>query len=433
MNEMYEPRPAFMPFHTRDKRWACLVAHRRAGKTVACINELLTRALATKKQNARYAYIAPYYNQSKNIAWDYLKRYSNSLSPKVNESDLMIELHNGARIRLFGADNDQALRGLYLDGVILDEYADMRPRVWGEIVRPMLADRRGWAVFIGTPKGHNGFYDIYRLSKEEPNWFSLTLRASQSGLLPADELKDAAKSMSDDQYAQEFECDFEAAIPGAVYGKWMSEADSEGRIGNAPYDPSLPVYTAWDLGFDDATSIWWFQVTFGEVRLIDYYESNGEDILHYCKIITDKPYTYAKHFVPHDAANKTLAAGGRSIVQQAYAEGVKMFVIPATSQQNGIEAARMTLKRCWFDKKSERGYEALKQYQFQWDDDAKIFRSKPKHDWASHAADAFEIVAQVWKKPELLKADDKPRFLHETTANEVFWPKANKTTQRDRL
>ena len=422
-----------MPFHLRDKRWACLVAHRRAGKTVACINELLTRALATSKTNARYAYIAPYYNQSKNIAWDYLKRYSASLRPRINESDLMIELPNGARIRLFGADNDQALRGLYLDGVILDEYADMRPRVWGEIVRPMLADRRGWAVFIGTPKGHNGFYDIYRLSKDEPEWFSLTLRASESGLLPADELKDASRTMSEDQYAQEFECDFEAAIPGAVYGKWMSEADAQGRVGNAPFDSELPVYTAWDLGFDDATSIWWFQVTFGEVRLIDYYESNGEDILHYCKIISDKPYKYAKHFVPHDAANKTLAAGGRSIVQQAYAEGVKMFVIPATSQQNGIEAARMTLKRCWFDKKASQGYEALKQYQFQWDDDAKIFRSKPKHDWASHAADAFEIVAQVWKKPELLKEESKPRFLNETTANEVFWPKNDKPSQRNRL
>jgi hypothetical protein len=433
MAEMYEPRDAFMPFHTRSKRWACLVAHRRAGKTVACINELLTRALATSKQNARYAYIAPYYNQSKNIAWDYLKRYSASLQPKINESELQIELHNGARIRLFGADNDQALRGLYLDGVILDEYADMRPRVWGEIVRPMLADRKGWAVFIGTPKGHNSFYDIFKLSRDSEEWFSLTLRASESGLLEAAELRDARTMMTEDQYRQEFECDFEAAIPGAVYGKWMSDADAEGRIGSIDYDPNLPVFTAWDLGFDDATAIWFFQVAIGEVRLIDYYEASGEDIAHYCSVIKNKPYQYAKHFVPHDAANKLLAAGGRSIVQQAYEQGVKMYVIPATSQQNGIEAARLTLKRSWFAKAAEQGYEALKQYQFQWDDDAKIFRSKPKHDWTSHAADAFEIIGQVWKQPELLRDKEPPRFLHDMTANEVFWPTHKGPAPRNRI
>ena len=144
----YSPRDAFKKFHRRSERWACLVAHRRAGKTVACINDLIRRAFAESKTEARYAYIAPFYSQAKSIAWDYLLKFSEPVRVNANASELWVELLNGARIRLFGADNPDALRGLYLDGVILDEYADMRPRVWGEIIRPLLADREGWAVFI---------------------------------------------------------------------------------------------------------------------------------------------------------------------------------------------------------------------------------------------------------------------------------------------
>lgn len=420
---MYEPRDQLIPFHYREKRWACLVMHRRFGKTVGCINELLTRALATNKKDARYAYIAPFYSQAKAIAWDYLKRYGFDVVVKISESELQVELPNGARIRLYGADNPNALRGLYLDGVVLDEYADMRPSVWGAILRPMLADRRGWAVFIGTPKGHNAFYDIFTLSKESDDWFSLVCRAGDSGVLPDEELLDARKSMSEDQYEQEFECSFEAAILGAVYGKWMSEAEKAGRVKDDIYDPALPVHTAWDLGYDDATAIWFWQVAHNEIRLIDYYECNGQDIEHYCDELKKRPYKYGKHFVPHDAANKLLAAGGRSIVQQAFGFGVKMYVVPATSQQNGIEAARKTIEVSWFDPiKCKEGMEGLKQYQFEFDEEKKIFRSKPRHDWASHGADAYEIIGQVWRNPKILEEVQKPRFLNEITANEVFWP-----------
>ena len=167
----YKPREVFKPFHYRDKRWSVIVAHRRCGKTVACINDLIRRALMEDKPNARYAYVAPYLAQSKSIAWDYLIRYSQPALVKANQAELWVELDNGARIRLFGADNPDALRGLYLDGVVLDEYADMRPRVWGEIIRPLLADRKGWAVFIGTPKGHNAFWDVYNHATQSEDWY----------------------------------------------------------------------------------------------------------------------------------------------------------------------------------------------------------------------------------------------------------------------
>lgn len=427
---LYEPRPQFLPFHYRNQRWACMVAHRRAGKTVACVNDLLTRGIATSKKEGRYAYIAPFYNQAKGLAWDYIKKYGQEVITKVSESDLQVELFNGSRIRLFGADNPDSLRGLYLDGCILDEFGDMRAGVWGPVIRPMLADRKGWAVFIGTPKGHNEFYKIWTDSQEQESWFSFKLRASESGILPPDELLDARKIQSEDEYEREFECSFEAAILGAVYGKSLSQIEKDGRVKHDIYDRALPVHTAWDLGYDDATAIWFWQSLHNEVRLIDYYEANGQDIEHYCDVLRKRAYRYGSHFVPHDAAHKLLAAGGRSIVQQAYAHGVKMRVVAATSQQNSIEAARKTLEVSWFDPICKEGIEALKQYQFEWDEEKKVFRSKPRHDWTSHAADAFEIIGQVWRNPKVEAIKPKPRFLNEMTFDELIKSTNNSRDER---
>jgi len=275
----YKARDAFLDFHRRDQRWAVLVCHRRAGKTVATIADTIRRAIMEKKENARYAYIAPYYAQAKNIAWDYLLKFAEPAIVKANQSELWVELVNGAKIRLFGADNPDALRGLYLDGVVLDEYADMKPRLWGEIVRPLLTDRQGWATFIGTPKGHNSFYDIYNEAQKNPNWYVKTLRADQSGLIPEAELLDAQATMSSNQYEQEFLCSFEAAILGAYYGQEMRRITDMNRITCVDYDPMFPCNTAWDLGFNDSTAIIWFQVVYGEiygsVQELNYSMPNG--------------------------------------------------------------------------------------------------------------------------------------------------------------
>jgi len=198
----YAPRKQFLPFHNRKERWAVAVAHRRCGKTVACVNDLIKRALTEGKSDGQYAYICPFLTQAKSVAWLYLLRFSENVRVKANASELWIELVTGARIRLFGADNAEALRGMYLDGIVLDEYADMKPRVWGEVIRPLLADRQGWAVFIGTPKGKNNFWDVYDSAQQSPNWHVTTLRASETNLLPASELDDAKSMMSEDQYLQ---------------------------------------------------------------------------------------------------------------------------------------------------------------------------------------------------------------------------------------
>ena len=212
----YEPRDQFKALHGRQERWACMVCHRRAGKTVSAVNELVIRAMHTKKKNARFAYVAPYYRQAKDVAWTYLKEACGDFAVRIREAVLRVELPNGAWITLYGADNPDALRGLYLDGIVLDEYGDSRPSLWGQVVLPTLADRKGWALFIGTPKGKNHFHQIYERSKKEKGWFSLTLKASVSGILDPDELLIMKAQMSDEEWEQEMECNFSAATLGRI-------------------------------------------------------------------------------------------------------------------------------------------------------------------------------------------------------------------------
>jgi hypothetical protein len=436
----YKARDAFKDFHKREERWAVLVCHRRAGKTVATICDIIRRAITESKQDARYAYIAPYYAQAKNIAWDYLLKFAAPAIVKANQSELWIELVNGAKVRLFGADNPDALRGLYLDGVVLDEYADMKPRLWGEIVRPLLTDRQGWATFIGTPKGHNAFYNIYTEAQKNPNWYVKTLRADQSGLIPDVELLDAQASMSANQYEQEFLCSFEAAILGAYYGQEMRRITDLNRIINVEYDPMYSCNTAWDLGFNDSTAIIWFQVVHGEIRVLDHHSSNGQAIPYYTGLIKSKEeefgYKYGTHWLPHDARAKTLASGGKSIIEQISAKiDIKhLKIVPNLSLQDGIQATRLALTRTWFDNRCEELIECLRQYQREWDDDKKVFRDRPKHDWTSHSSDAMRYLSIVWKDEEPPKHhDDRVVGLNvgenEVTLNEL-WTQTTKQTFR---
>jgi len=427
----YRPREVFEDFHKRKERWAVLVAHRRCGKTVACINELIVKALLENKKEAQYAYIAPYYAQSKSIAWQYLLKFSEPFRTNQNQSELWIELFNKSRIRLFGADNPDALRGLYLDGVILDEYADMKPSVWGSVLRPLLSDRLGWAVFIGTPKGHNAFYDVFSNAEKQENWFVRVLRASQTKLIPDAELKDAFGSMTPDQYLQEFECSFEAAIVGAYFGKEMRNLTDESRITNVEYDPMFPCHTAWDLGYSDDTAIFWFQAVHGEIRVLDYHSSNGENIDYYTNLIKSKEreygYKYGTHWLPHDARAKTLSSGGKSVIEQIATkipiETLK--IVPNLSLQDGIQASRMALQRAWFDTKCQEGIECLRQYQREYDEDKKVFRDKPRHDWTSHGADAWRYLSIAYReeeKPILKDHSIKGLYVGQTdvTLNEMW-------------
>ena len=389
----YKPRDVFLPFHSRRERWAVSVAHRRCGKTVACVNDLIKRAIEEGKPDGHYAYLAPYYAQVKSVAWDYLLRYSESVRKTKNASELWIELITGAKIRLFGADNPDALRGMYMDGVILDEYADMKPRLWGEVIRPLLADREGWAVFIGTPKGKNEFYQLYdRARKDSGHWHVTLGKASETGLLSDDELADARRSMTPEQYDQEFECSFEAAIVGAYYGREIAIAQNEGRITRVPYDPALKVNTAWDLGISDSMTIWFFQQIGREIRFIDYFEASGYGLDYYARVLDEKKYLYGKHYAPHDIRVREIGTG-KSRLEMARGLGINFQVVRDIGLKDGIDAGRLMIPRCIFDaEKCEKGLEALRQYREKVDEKRGVSLG-PLHDWTSHAADAFRYAS----------------------------------------
>jgi phage terminase large subunit len=396
----YVARAAQAALHAEGARFKVIVAHRRFGKTVFAVAELLLRAMHNGRRAPRYAYVAPFYRQAKAVVWDYLRHYGRQIEgARFHESELRCDLPNGARISLYGADDPDSLRGLYLDGVVLDEYAQMDPRAWSEVIRPALADREGWAVFIGTPMGRNGFWRLYERAKTGPGWRALLYRASATGVLPAAELAAAKAAMSEAEYAQEFECSFDAAIRGAYYGEPIAAAEADGRIGKVAHEPKLPVHTAWDLGVGDATAIWFFQRAGREIRLIDYYEASGAGLDHYARTLQQRGYAFGEHILPHDARVQEMGSG-KTRVETLQGLGIRPRVLPAHRLEDGINEVRLLLPRCWFDAgKCARGLEALRHYRSECDARRQDFRAQPLHDWSSHAADAFRYLAMSLREP----------------------------------
>jgi phage terminase large subunit len=403
----YTPRLQAREFHDRTERFAVLVAHRRFGKTVAAVNDLIRDALTIDLPNVRVAYIAPYLSQSKAVAWDYALEYTRDIPQiKVNHSELRIDFPNGARFRLFGADNYNAMRGLYFDAVVLDEMADFPASAWPTVIRPAIVDRKGRATIIGTPKGKNEFWEMYDYAKSHPEWWCRMFKASETDILDADELEEAKRTMGEDRYEQEFECSFEAAIQGAYYAQEMKTATTTGRVTNVPYDPAVGVTTAWDLGIGDSTAIFFAQYVGQEIRIIDYYESSGVGLDHYAKVLSEKGYHYVEHILPHDVQVKELGTG-KSRIETLDALGISDITIaPKLAVDDGIQAARSMIARCWFDEEDcARGIEALRQYRREFDERLKTWRGRPLHDWTSHGADAFRYLAvgkqtrQEWGEP----------------------------------
>jgi hypothetical protein len=391
-------------------RFGVLVCHRRLGKTVMAVNHLIRSALTCTKEAPRFGYLAPTYRQGKAIAWDYFKRFSEQINgQKPNESELRIDFaQNDSQVRIFGADSPDSLRGLYFDGIVPDEYGLMPPNIYSEVLSPTLVDRQGWALFCGTPNGRNQFYDAWKDAEGKPGWFRRMYKASETGIIPPEELERAREEMTEDEYAQEYECSFEAAVKGAIFGKEMAKAQEEGRITRVPYEPILPVDTTWDLGVNAPTAIWFSQTTrSGEVRLIDYHEASGEGLPYYVNVLRGKPYVYGQHWAPHDIQVREFSSG-RSRLEAALALGIRFNIVPKVQSSargevdEGIHAARLLLSRCWFDAvKCEAGIEALKHYRRAYNRQLDEFKATPVPDQASHGSDAFRYLS-VWHKDPIM-------------------------------
>lgn len=429
----YTPRPLQREVGrlARAKRFGVLVCHRRFGKTVLGVNLSQQMAITCTKERPRTAYIGPTYTQGKAVAWDYMQHYARPIpNVQFNQSELRVDYPNGGQSRIYGADNPDSLRGLYLDRAILDEYGMHPAKTFSEVIGPCLVDRGGSAIFLGTPNGKNQFYEIARYAQEaqrdkNPDWFYAEYKASETGLLDETYLASAKAVMTADEYAQEFECSFEASVKGAIYGTELQQATEAGRITRVPYDPALPVDTDWDLGVGDSTAIWFSQSTRGgEVRIIDFYEASGEGLPHYVAILRQKPYIYGTHWAPHDIAVRELGSG-KSRLETARALGLKFAIVPRVHRakgeevEAGIHAARLFLSRCWFDGVNTKpGLEALRHYRRDYNTRIQEFTATPVHDWSSHAADAFRGLAVRYETPDDLA---RPAFARPVQSSEDSW------------
>lgn len=390
----YKPRPLQTILHNELKRFNVLVMHRRFGKTVFAINEIIRKAMQCPLKRPQYAYLAPEKDQARKISWAYVKEFVEPIpGTKINEAELKVTLPNGAIIYLLGADNPDRLRGMYFDGIVIDEVAQMPSVVWTEVIRPALSDRKGWAIFIGTPKGHNFFYDIYNMAAANDEWYTKVYKSSETGIIDPKELNSIKKESAPEAFEQEYECSFSAAIRGTYYGKHLDDAMEDNRITRVPWDSNFPVFTSWDLGISDKTCIWFAQLVGAEVRIIDYAEGDGESLNYYANVVKQKPYTYQEHILPHDAKQRSISTG-LTRIQQLTNLGLKCKVARKLSIQEGISAVRSILPKCVFDaQKCAEGLKALKNYRAEYNDKMDVFKQQPIHDWASHAADAFRYLA----------------------------------------
>ena len=395
----YTPRKqqAFLHSNLDKFRYSLLCCHRRFGKTVLCILHLIKCAMTNKHHAPRFAYIATTYSQAKKIAWDYLKFYTEKIpGTKWNESELRCDFGiNGARITLLSSENPDSIRGIYLDGCIIDEAAHgISNNLINEVITPALSDRKGFMILVGTPNGMNNlFYDYFQKAQSNAKWLLYRAKASETGIVDKEELKAALDVMGKDKYQQEFETSFIGNIVGSIYGDLISELEDKKQVSCVPLNPAYSVNTAWDLGFSDQTAIIFFQQVGGAINICDYYENRNQALPHYIQVLKEKDYVYENHFAPHDV-EVTSFSTGKTRLEVAHQMGIDFRVSPKTSIEDGIHACKMVLKRTWIDvDHCKKLIDALRHYHRKYNDKERTYKIKPVHDWSSHAADAFRTLS----------------------------------------
>ncbi len=433
LNQLFLPHK-WKPRFYQHKLWSYLeaggkrgieIAHRRWGKDEVCLHWAAV-SLATKP--GTYWHMLPQAAQARKAIWEAInphtgiRRIDEAFPAELferRETDMRIKCKlNGAIWQLVGSDNFDSIVGSPPVGVVFSEWALSNPRAWAYI-RPILAENGGWALFITTPRGQNHAKRMYDAAVDDPTWFAEKQTVEDTKVFSdemlATERKELCRELGEDDgmamYRQEYFCDFEAAIMGSYYARFIADAEKEKRICRVPVTPGIPVITAWDLGYGDSTAIWFCQIVGREPRLIDYYEASGAGLEHYVQVLRDRKYNYGRHVLPHDAGHGSLRTG-MTLVQQLIQMGVEeryITVLPREDIDPGIQLVRQLLPQVWIDAdKCERGIDALKNYQRRWDDVRKVFSLTPLHNFASNGSDALRYLAvylatmkQVVKKKDL--------------------------------
>lgn len=403
----FEPRwyqlPILKAFDGGTKRIIQLW-HRRSGKDKLDLN-IVIREMA--EVVGIYYYLYPTYAQGKKALWDgigkdgikYIDHFPKELlDGKPNDTEMKIKFKNGSLFQVIGTDDVDKIVGTNPRGCVFSEYSLQNPKAWNYI-RPILAENGGWAIFNYTPRGKNHGYDLYEMAINNPKWFTSKLTIDDTKVLTKEDIEEERKSgMTEDLIQQEYYVSFTASIQGAYYWKEYDEAERKGRFSIVDYDPAVPVYTVWDLGISDAMAIGFYQIVGTEVHMIDYYEKSNEGFPHFAKILQDRKYVYGKHFAPHDIKARELSTG-KTRLETAESLGIKFEVVPEIGKQNGIDAGRALFARLWVDKiKCKEWLNLIPQYTKEYDEDKKIFKDNPYHDWTSHGADMYRYTAVVIDK-----------------------------------
>ena len=415
----YAPRDAFKAFHARTQRWAEIICHRRAGKTVAAINDLQRRALthvlppAQAVNPSRFAFMAPTRIRAKDIAWQYLKRFSQPIPGiKVSESELFVEYPNKARVTIYGADNDRGM-GLYLDGIVFDE-CDEIPAALDDVIQPALSDRKGWTVHMGILRGRHNFYKRFEKFRGLPTHFQLMLRASETNIIDAEELTSLKDRMGEAAYAMQMECDVNMSIANAIYGREMDTVRKDNRLRMVPVDRDLPLYTFWDIGYSDYTSVWLAQFSGRDICLCDYYCNSGQPAAYYAAKVRKWEEEFGAPmrtaFVPHDA-NAHDKGSGKTYVDHLKEAGLdKVVVVPRTPDEwQSINTLRALFPRMYIDStrctvpwtmgemEMPSGVDCLDYYRKKEDASSGYVTDVPVHDQYSHGASALRTLAEAHK------------------------------------
>lgn len=399
----FQPRPYQLPicdaFENKGYKKIICVMPRRAGKDILCWNLMIRAAL---RKVGVYYYILPTYNQARKVIWDSMTndgmRFIDYIPPQLikncNTQEMKIRLVNESLIQLIGSDNIDTIVGSNPIGCVFSESSLQDPKAY-QFIRPILAANSGWTIFISTPRGHNWFYELYQIANNTPSWFAYKLTLDDTQHIPYREIERERSEgiMSEDLIQQEYYTSFDMGHEGAYYAKYLDRMHLDGRIGDVPWVSECKVYTSWDLGMRDTTSIIFFQVIGQTVRLIDCYENSGHGLEHYIKVLQQKPYIYGKHIAPHDIKVRELGTG-MSRLEKARQLGISFTVAPDLSIEDGIESVRATTSKMWIDSvKCALLLKALQHYRHEYDAKKKTYKNHPLHDWSSNFADSCRYLA----------------------------------------
>jgi hypothetical protein len=413
----FRPRVWQIPLIECTKPKIVAVVHRRGGKSTAFVWRGIRKALTCDRSHIpadrrnlkadppRVVHVLPANVSWKRTGlWDKATRAAETIpGAQVMKSEMRVEMPNGGVYQCGGMDNPDSWRGGYADEVIEDEADDVIATGLDMVIEPMLADYSGSRVKIGTPKGNGRLAKAYEDAGNDPNAARFLLPYQKTGVMSPEQIAKLRVELDEEEFAQEMECSFTAPNSGSYYGKWIDAAIADDRVTKVLYDPRLPVHTAWDLGMDDSTAIWFFQRSpGGEWRFLEYQEDAGRGLDSYAKLLREKPYVYGKHFLPHDVEVRELTFQGKSRRMYLQEHGIKpIVVVPAANPADRVSAARMIFPRAWFDAKGcEIGLKMLRMYRREWNERMGVWRAEPVHDAASHAADAFGTGVQGSQSPD---------------------------------